>query len=88
MDTREDVMHLMQWAEREGLRTIDIARQLGVMGSTVTKWLYGTNSPSHEMWRKIAEMTGYEVTPNDHILGIPMTDTQRAEAMARDGSIT
>lgn len=75
-------MHLLQWLEASGGRKIDLARTCGVGNSTITKWLYGWNNPLPEAWRKIADATDYYVTPNDHILGIPLTEEQRLAACA------
>ena len=81
-------MHLLQWIEQTGTRKITLARMFGVGNSTITKWIYGSNNPLPETWRKIADATDYMVTPNDHILGIPLTEEQRlAACAARDERI-
>ena len=79
-------MHLREWADREEMSAAEMGRRLGVVNSTVWKWLYGFSSPSEEMWRQIGRLTRYEVTPNDHVHGISLTDEQRMELIRRDAN--
>lgn len=70
-------MHLLEYADKfESLASI--ARKVGKTRGTVTKWAYGRTNPTPENWRDIVRATNGLVTPNDHIIGIGLTDRQRS----------
>jgi transcriptional regulator with XRE-family HTH domain len=60
-------MTLREWREKKGLTMVELARMLGVDKSAVSRWESGERFPSRRFLKKIAEVTGGEVTANDFL---------------------
>jgi len=60
-------MTLREWREKKGLTMVELARMLGVDKSAVSRWESGERFPSRRSLKKIAEVTGGEVTANDFL---------------------
>ena len=58
-------MKLSDYLAQPGKTATDIARECGVSVSTITRAAQPDGSPSLDLMRKIAAVTGGEVTAND-----------------------
>lgn len=62
-------MKLAQYLTEQNISPEQFAADLGgLSASGVRKWLYGERVPRPDQMRKIAELTGGRVEPNDFIL--------------------
>ena len=60
-------MTLEKYLKSEGIRATHFAPKIGVSPSAVTRLINGQREPSAEVIRRIAEVTGGKVMPNDMI---------------------
>lgn len=65
-------MKLSEFMSAAGLDDEQMAALLGgCTAHAVKKWRYGERLPRPEQLRRIAEVTGGQVTPNDFVLEAP-----------------
>ncbi len=73
----EAKMNLKRWMREQGMTQEGLATHLGVKQSTISRLLSRQLYPSPSLMRRIHEVTGGQVTPNDLIgMNCPM-DTPR-----------
>jgi transcriptional regulator with XRE-family HTH domain len=58
-------MQLVDWRRIKHMTQADVAKALGVIVVTVSRWECGTRIPEPEMQRRIVGFTDGDVTPND-----------------------
>lgn len=61
-------MQLVDWRRKHGLTQADVAKRLGVILVTVSRWECGTRTPASKFQKAIHTMTNGEVCPNDWIM--------------------
>lgn len=61
-------MKLAQYLTDHSITPERFASEVGVSVSGMRKWMYGERIPRPDQMRKIAELTGALVEPNDFIL--------------------
>jgi transcriptional regulator with XRE-family HTH domain len=61
-------MKLAQYITDKNINVEQFAADMGGSVSGIRKWMYGERVPRPDQMRKIAEMTGGLVQPNDFIL--------------------
>ena len=59
------MMKLKKWRAEKKITQADVAKRLGVILVTVSRWECGTRIPSHRMQVAIHRMTDGVVAPND-----------------------
>lgn len=60
-------MQLAAWLKSNAKTPADLAAALGVERSTVARYVSGERRPRAELARRIAELTGGQVTANDFV---------------------
>ena len=60
-------MTLSEYLQAENMKASHLAERLEVPASTISRILNGQRRPSFGLMRKIAEVTGGKVTPNDFV---------------------
>ena len=60
-------MQLVDWRRQHGLTQADVAKELGVILVTVSRWECGMRTPSTKFQKAIIAMTGGVVAPNDWV---------------------
>jgi len=60
-------MQLKTYLEKDNTTQEQFAETLGVAQATVNRWINGTRMPRPAHMRRIAEVTGGEVTANDFV---------------------
>lgn len=63
-------MKLAQYITDNNISIEQFAADMGGSVSGIRKWMYGERVPRPDQMRKIAEMTGGAVQPNDFILEV------------------
>ena len=64
-------MKLAKYLNDRNISSEEFASEMGaVSASGVRKWIYGNRVPRPDQMRKIAEITGGLVEPNDFILNV------------------
>lgn len=71
-------MTLDEYLSIDGNTASKLASAAGTSGATITRLLYGDQSPSAEMIRSIVAATGGEVTADDLLFGKPRSKPERA----------
>ena len=56
---------LKAWRQAQGLSARDLATKVGVSRITVHSWERGASIPPPELMRRLVELTGGAVQPND-----------------------
>lgn len=65
-------MKLAEYMKASGLEDESFAEMVGDCSShAVKKWRYQERVPRPDQMRRIAEVTGGRVTPNDFVLSVP-----------------
>ena len=70
-------MTLDQYLSRDGNTAAKLAAAAGTSGATITRLLYGEQSPSADMIRAIVAATGGEITADDLLFGKPRPKKER-----------
>lgn len=81
--TRNDPNHLREWLDRNGLKKVDFAKQVGITPSFLSMLLADDPPwPSRRVVHAIAEATNFEVTANE-LAGIETPKPDFEEVLLR-----
>jgi transcriptional regulator with XRE-family HTH domain len=60
-------MRIEDWAKSRGLQLQQVAEKLGISGGHIGDWISGRSWPGREMMKRVRDLTGGEVMPNDFL---------------------